>query len=317
MIFAYSGFFAAQVVHTNLSEACVWLPLALYSVERARRAKASAWAALAGVAVGVQGLAVHVNISLMTGLFVALYALVVFALLPGEGSASPRRWAVQLVARVARGAWVVAIIGAVGFGIAAVQLLPIYELGRESFRSQGLSSGFAAVNSVAPVNLATLILPNLFGGTLERPGWGLWVPWETAIYVGLLPLLLALLAVFARPRFYVLLYALVAVLALLVAFGDLGPWPLWERLRSLPLFNALQSPGRFGLFFTLAVAVLAAHGATDLVGRTKRLAARGSSLALVVCGLAVGALVVRAAGSRALGRRAACRDRGRARPLPG
>jgi hypothetical protein len=213
--FAYGGYFAAQVVHTNLREASVWLPLVLYCVERARRGHVVPWALCGGAAVGLQGLAVHVNITLMTGLFVGLYTPLVFLLQPNSGEAVTgwRAWPWMVGRRLLRGAGTLAVVGLVGFGLAAVQLLPLYELGTESFRGRGLSSAMAAVNSVAPANLVTLGLPHFFGGVVERPGWGLWVPWETAIYVGLLPLTLALLALVARPGFYVVLYWVVAIVS--------------------------------------------------------------------------------------------------------
>jgi hypothetical protein len=298
--YAYAGFFAAQTVHANLAEAAVWLPLALCGVEWARRGRYWWGIALAGLALGVQGLAVHINITLMSGLLVALYTPLVFAL-PGPQEAV-NRWRAWLPGRVARrllaGGVALAAIGATGFGLSAVQLLPLYELGTASFRSRGLPPGFAAVNSIAPVNLLTLLLPDALGGTVTRPGWGLWVPWETAIYVGLLPLLLALVA-WLRPGFYVGLWWAVAVGALLVAFGDLGPWPLWERLRALPLFNTLQSPGRFGLFSTLAVAVLAAHGAAALAAWAMRPRWRWLLTGLVAVALPVGAawLALRSLGA--------------------
>jgi hypothetical protein len=288
LTFAYAGFFVAQTVHANLAEAAVWLPLALCGVEWARRGRYGLGVALAGVALGVQGLAVHVNITLLSGLVVALYTPLVFLLpRPSECSVGWRAWCPARVARrlVAGGA-ALAAIAAIGFGLSAAQLLPLYELGTESFRSRGLAPGFAAVNSVAPVNLLTWLLPNALGGTVTRPGWGLWVPWETAIYMGLLPLVLALVA-WLRPGCYVGLWWALGGAALLVAFGDLGPWPLWDHLRALPLFNTLQSPGRFGLVSTLAVAVLAAHGAATLAVLATR-----SRRRWLLAGLAASALPV-------------------------
>ena len=289
--YAYAGFFVAQTVHANLAEAAVWLPLALCGVEWARRGRYWAGIVVAGVALGFQALAIHINITLMSGLLVGLYTPAVFVLPPPQAAAAGTAvWRPTAVARrLLAGCAALVVIGAIGFGLSAVQLLPLYELGTTSFRSRGLAPGFAAVNSVAPINLLTLLLPNALGGTVTRSGWGLWVPWETAIYVGLLPLILALLA-WLRPSFYVVLWWAVALGALLVAFGDLGPWPLWDRVRSLPLFNTLQSPGRFGLFSTLAVAVLAAHGAAALECVAAQARQRRLVAALAVAGVLTGSL---------------------------
>jgi hypothetical protein len=322
VVFGYAGYFAAQTVHPNLAEASAWLPAALYCVERARRALQPAggphpqplaraagegsgprpqggarwaawlaWTLAGGIVVGVQALTVHVNITLMTALFLTLYTPLVFLVAPGAPApAGWRAWPPALARRLAAGLATLALVGGVGLGLAAVQLLPLYELGTESFRGRGLSSSFAAVNSIAPTSLVTLLLPRFFDDPTYRTiGWSIWIPWETEIYVGLLPLLLALVALLARPGFYVLLYGTVGALGLLVGFGNLGPLPLWERLREVPFFNSLQSPGRFSLFWTLAVAVLAGHGAAWLVATVPRGRRWWTAGALAAVGLASGA----------------------------
>jgi hypothetical protein len=71
LCFAFGGFAFAQMHHTNISTSAIWLPLALAFGELAVRAPGRrrwAFAILAGVAFGMQGLIVHVQVLLMSAL---------------------------------------------------------------------------------------------------------------------------------------------------------------------------------------------------------------------------------------------------------
>ncbi len=76
LCFAFGGFAFAQMHHTNISTAAVWLPLALAFGELAVRYTGRqrwAFAILAGVAFGMQGLIIHVQVVLMSALAFAAY----------------------------------------------------------------------------------------------------------------------------------------------------------------------------------------------------------------------------------------------------
>jgi len=86
---------------------------------------------------------------------------------------------------------------ALGAGIAAVQLLPTAELLRSSQRSGGVDFEFAMNFSYSPARTLNLLSPNVFG----NPGDGSFVTegahFEDAVYIGLLPLFAAIVAVIA------------------------------------------------------------------------------------------------------------------------
>jgi len=158
------------------------------------------------------------------------------------------------------------IIPAVAFGIAAVQVLPLVELGLFSFRGTGVNYQFATSYSMPVQNLVDLVFPYFFRYT-NRFYWSLWSEWETTIYVGIAPLVLATIAVIFVRRRLVLFYLAAATAATLLAFGNYSPYPLYEQLWHLPGFSSLRVPGRFTMLVTFSAAVLAAFGA-DWLCRT-------------------------------------------------
>jgi hypothetical protein len=208
LTYGYSGVAAGQIVHQNVFHAMVWLPLELVFVERACRSDGlTRWryAVLAGAAVGIQALAAHVQVTLMSALVISAFSL--YRGLTGHGVriSSPRPWLVSAGVGLLRAAAIVLTLGLVGLGLSAVQLIPLGELGTKNYRWEGVGARLAATNSVWPGDLLTLLLPRLHD-TATGGFWGPWVKWETVLYVGVLPLLLAIVGLFApggkyRPFF--------------------------------------------------------------------------------------------------------------------
>jgi hypothetical protein len=191
---------------------------------------------------------------------------------------------------------VVLVVG-LGVGLAAVQLLPLYQLGERSMRAGGVSYEFSTSYSIPPIQLLQLVLPYLF-----RPDnasyWGLWPADETTIYVGVAPLLLALVALAhlrTRPTAF---FGTLLGLSLLLALGDYLPVKLYSLVWSLPGFSVLRVPARFGLLFTLSAAILAGFGADWLARRNfdppghlaSRQRIRRLSMLLAACSLGALAL---------------------------
>jgi hypothetical protein len=150
-----------------------------------------------------------------------------------------------------------------GVGLAAVQLLPLREIATQTYRGAGLDIATSAPNSVWPGDVVTLLLPHLHD-VGNRDYWGPWVKWETVLYVGVAPLILAAVGLLWSNGRHRGFFGALMGLSLLCAFGSYGPLPLWDTLHQLPGFNVLKSPGRFSLLFALGVAVCAGYGAERL-----------------------------------------------------
>lgn len=253
LVFAFGGFTVAQLHHLNLSSGAVWLPLILFLLERAyrREGRARFWAvALAGVAFGAQSLALHVQISLMTILFLVLYLAF-------------RTWAFPLGSLLQRLRLMLGALGGtvgLGLGLAAVQWVPLYELSRFSSRAPGFLYTQALEYALPPVNLITFLSPYFFRGP-QRVSWAIWSSWETVIYVGTAPLLLAFVAILWVRSRWTAFFAGVGLLSLLVAMANYLPLNLHYLLYRLPWFDALRAPGRFSYLFTFCLACLAGLGA--------------------------------------------------------
>ncbi|HOU40229.1 MAG TPA: oligosaccharide flippase family protein [Promineifilum sp.] len=224
--FAYQGaqfLIISAAVFPMIVAAVVWLPLLLGCVDRvittslgpaARRDRALLWAAAGAVALAGQVLAGHAEFTYYTLLVMGLYALWRLAATWLAARRSGRAGADAAGAAV----WLAAMV-ALGLLIAALQLVPLFEVGQVNFRAG--SAGFDEVRGWAYPwrNAVTLLLPDFHGNPTERayrdvftgqqvpltvnasgqpnprgPGttsWGVKNYVEGAWYMGVLPLLLA------------------------------------------------------------------------------------------------------------------------------
>jgi hypothetical protein len=88
------------------------------------------------------------------------------------------------------------------------------------------------------------------------------------LFPGILPLLLAIVAVGAARRREVWFYALLTVVSLLMFTPP--PISLWPAVYWLPAFNFIRAPSRFMILTTLALAVLAGYGFEHLAARWRQ-----------------------------------------------
>ncbi|MBI4319694.1 MAG: YfhO family protein [Chloroflexi bacterium] len=163
-------------------------------------------------------------------------------------------------------AWAIAVVTGVGFGLAAIQLLPLYELGTFSARDGGVTYSFATLFSLPPFNLATLIFPYFFARP-DGSTWSLWVEWESTVYVGIAPLVLALVAICFSKRRLAIFFAWLAFLSMLLAMGDYLPLKAYWMVWRLPGFSVMRVPARFSYLFVFSFAVLASMGMDWLMAR--------------------------------------------------
>jgi hypothetical protein len=179
------------------------------------------------------------------------------------------RWAVQ--------AWgPLAIAACLGAMLAAVQLLPTAEYLMESQRAAAVDYESAMTYSFWPWRILGLAAPGIYGSPASGDYWGYGNFWEDAIYIGLLPLALAVSLVWRRrtgmeearirqadgpgtPVIIIFLF-LTVVISLVLALGDNLPVFPW-LYRNVPSFDMFQSPARFSLWAVFSLALLAGIGA--------------------------------------------------------
>ncbi|MCJ7739052.1 MAG: YfhO family protein, partial [Anaerolineae bacterium] len=167
--------------------------------------------------------------------------------------------------------WVgrVALAGSVGLGLAAVQLLPTAEFLVNSQRASGVDSMIAMTYSMWPWRLLTLWAPNMFGNPGHGDYWGYATYWEDAAYLGVLPLLLSLSAVFTRLSGVrggrndfpskIVFWTVVCVVGFGLALGS--NTPVFSYLyQHVPSFDWFQAPARWLAVVTIGLSILSAIG---------------------------------------------------------
>ncbi|HEY8691323.1 MAG TPA: oligosaccharide flippase family protein, partial [Chloroflexota bacterium] len=305
LTYMFSARLVTSVLWPQMMGAIVYLPLLLLVVELIVRQARQRWPVLPVVAgallLGVSILAGHIEASVYVMAAMGLYALGRIIAVP-----LPPRWE-----RLGEGTWraVVSCLGLVGLGVglAAVQLLPFYEVGSLNFRSGAVSYQDVAGFALKLPQLFAFLLPDFYGNPVIH-----WAPYrgpkdyvEQAAYVGVLPLLLAattlpvlLRRLRRRPphpspppqagegRFaqVATLWAVIVV-SLLLAFGT----PLYRVVFFLlPGFNQIHSPFRWLIPYTAAMALLAGFGfdfVRERLGRVRLLF--GAVAIAALAGLAV------------------------------
>ncbi len=167
---------------------------------------------------------------------------------------------------------------ALGAGIAAIQLLPTAELLRQSQRSSGVDYDFAMNYSYAPLRSFNFLLPNFFGNPADgsyvtnEKGETIGVFFEDAVYIGLIPVISALVAILTwlwrkvrrteRPVYFatVPFWLLIVIIGFIFALGKHSPiFPFLYR--NIPTFSLFQAPVRWHIWTVFGLSILAGIGA--------------------------------------------------------
>lgn len=240
-----------QVVHA----AVIWLPLCLFFIERLAQKLESrnenspqpafrTDALLSGCAFAMPWLGGHWNWALYSSLTAVVYMVwrlgAVFWRQSCQGFAQQREAASQGL-----------LILGVGVGLSAIQVLPAFV-----YLNQGHRQPFTLAESLAlglKDRAVVALIPDFFGNPVAGNWWGPTNYNETAFYLAIFPLFLALLAPFLRQDGTTRFHTVWSTVGLLWALGT----PAYALLWALPVFNGLW-PSRAVTVVVFGTAVLSA-----------------------------------------------------------
>ena len=266
LAFGTSGAFIARVSHLDVHTPISWLPWLIFLQVKYWRAclegrPAIAWFVLACFASGIQfltGSPALIALNLIGYTLCSFFASILWAgSTPLDRTVLLRTW-LSHWRRVL--VFTSGTIG-LGFGLGAVQLLPIAELVSYSIRGQELGKGFFTSYSLEPAALTQFIAPFAYLRVPLQDNMEFWG------YFGILPLLLGLIAPFLRRDFRTWFLAFFGLLALALALGEFNP--MYQGLYSVPIFNRLRAPARFLFLFLFASTFLAASAFDEIQNRLR------------------------------------------------
>ncbi len=263
-LFAFCTFQFTHYMHVNFVGIASQVPWGLWAVDLAARGPTSRHRNLGALALaavtGSQLLLSHPQVTWMSLLAEGLYTVFlvsrgVFGRSPAGDPKAGNRSAVSTLC-------VLALSIALGFALAGIQLLPMWDALQVSFRAAP-PEGFAGSYAIHPLNLAQIVAPYLF--LFRSVGFP---PSANALYLGAaVPPLLVWLALRGRNvgRLFPLAMSALALaaLGLLLALGDIGV--VARGLEFLPVVGLFRAPGRYALLLQLGAAIAAAIAFADLV----------------------------------------------------
>lgn len=244
LVFTFGGYLTSYPsLQLAILETAVWLPLALYFLDAAMVGAGfkPAPTIAAGAVLGIAALAGHPQTLLFVMASCAIYfAFRVCTILP-VGTPT-RGYATRVVLNFG-------IVLIIAFGIAAVQWIPSIEYQQLSTR-EALSFADAA-KGFPTLDILQFILPG-FASAFASP-----------LYIGILPLWLALYALLRRDRERAF-WGLLALGALLLSFGFyVFAYVLFYLF--IPGAALFRQQERLAFSISFALAVLAGYGIRDLV----------------------------------------------------
>lgn len=246
--FAFNGFFLTNLRHLNTFAAASWFPLLFYCVDRHIDTRNPKWLLLWSIFVSMQWLIGHPAMTYLGlfGIFILYLAAWIRDLRKGSGKLF----------------FPLCFTGAVLFSgiLAAVQILPTLELIPLSSRS---SMTLAKVSNY-PFTLESLrhFITPFFIGNPARATYPLdriyekGVFWENCMYIGILPIVLALVSLLLwKKRDEIRYYWWLTISGLILAFGP-GTAIFRILWHIIPGFQLFRFPNRFLLFSIIGLTLL-------------------------------------------------------------
>ncbi|MBI1806083.1 MAG: YfhO family protein [Ignavibacteria bacterium] len=189
----------------------------------------------------------------------------------------------------------------IGFAISAYTYLPAQEYARYSIRGGGVAGmqggldyDYATNWSFHPFEMMNYIIPSFFG--FSTPFYWGWMPFtESTVYVGIVPLLLAIIALIYRRTRLTWFLAGFSVVMLLISFGKHFGILYNLMFYYFPYFNKFRVPALILHLMPITIGILAAQGfmvLSDMNERAKDFDLVKMKKRLTIALIVIGALLV-------------------------
>lgn len=288
LAFGLCGYFVARASFFSMIWAGAWLPWLIWAVERVIKSdyRSRRWTTTIVLALiaSCQLFAGHAQLSWYSLVFALFWTIFRVAYIDN------RRKKITQVCFAAAGI-VLAVL------VSSIQLFPTFEYLLQSQRSSAVDYEYAVNYSLWPWRLLGFFLPDLFGNPGTGNYWGYGAYWEDALYIGFIPILLALSTISvlfqkssplnwdpSRQRIIRFLWGTV-VITVVFSLGKNTPVFPW-LYRNIPTFDMFQAPTRWMYLAVFSLSLLAGFGAHNW--ERPRGKARRRLKMLAVAGVAVG-----------------------------
>ena len=246
-IYMFAGTVSTRIYvgHSGLIDAMVWFPLILLLYEYTITERKAIYAIFAGFALSIMFFTGHVQFITYSLLVASMYYIL-------RTYHSTHRLHTSFL-------FLISII--VLFSLIPIQLLPSLEFSQNIDRTGGISFADSSTYSITPQWFITFLIPEFFGSPTNSTFWHYGNMWELCAYVGIFPLILALIS----PRNkYTNIFLLLAIFTLAFALGKYTPvYSFFYNY--IPCFDFFRAPARILFVYVFSISILAGFGSNFLI----------------------------------------------------
>ncbi len=301
LMFSYSSFIVLHVIHMNILETAVWLPLIYLLFLKFENTGKWNYILVNGLVMAVCIFAGYPQSYFFIMIFIGALTL----------QRIYSRYKLKDFAFIKKSIAAFAVFSVIAFGAASVQLTITNEFSQNTERTN-IGYEFAKQGSVHPYDLLTMLVPKIFGtfnwnqDSKELSYWsvqksgghqeGAWMYTVSTTYVTLFAIILLFPAFRMAYRkkisgLPVLFLSMSALLALLFGFG--GNFFVQKLFFDyVPLFNRFRNPAHGMFIFVFVVALLASYSLNAVMTDKKKFASFFSNKYLLSLGAVAAALFV-------------------------
>lgn len=257
VVFAFSGFSIAWMEWGNILSVIIWLPLILLAKDHLVQKISLKWVVVMIFAEISAVFAGHLQVLFYTILTSDIYLIIQIikvSKIKGNIKESINN-AIKLYKRFV-------LLSFFIFLITAIQWLPTLQFIQLSARNVDQANWQKIGWFIPWEHLLQFVIPDFFGNPATLNFWGKWNYGEFIGYIGITPLLLALVALFFRQDKKTLFFGGLAIVTLLVAL----PTPIAKLpfILQIPFLSTAQ-PTRLLSIVDFSLAILAAFGLDYLI----------------------------------------------------